>query len=327
LNKSNYQRSCEDFVHIPTAPIAYWISNNILDVFRSEKSLGEFIDPRQGMATTDNDRFLRVWAEIDFNSISMNGSGELSKWFLYNKGGEYRRWYGTGIHVVDYAKNGAELIELVRQKYPRISDPEFVIKNRAYYFREGITWTDISLLVSARWLPSGYIFDAAGPVAFSNDKTTQLFTLSFLNSILCTTMRPVLNPSLHFTLGDLANLPYPSKAYRSWTPDVPEECIRIAKADWDSSEISWDFHSLPIIRHKAITLQRSQEATDVEQKERFRRMKELEEGNNRLFIEAYGLQAELSPEVPDDQIALYRPDRAEDIKRLLSYVIGCAMGR
>ena len=139
-----------------------------------------------------------------------------------------------------------------------------------------------------------------------------------------------LNPTLEFQTGDIGILPvlWDQIAFvQSKIEAIVDDSIDLCRQDWDSFETSWDFQTLPVLQHKAVTLQQSQETADAECLARFTRMKQLEEENNRLFIAAYGLQDELSPEVPDEQITLYRPDRAEDVKRLLSYIIGCAMGR
>ena len=149
-NNNMYRASFADFGAIPGSPIVYWSSDQIKTIFRESDTVGEHLDIRQGMATTDNNRFLRVWSEISLNRIGFNFatpedavSSEFS-WFPFNKGGESRRWYGNIEHVVHYELGGEVLIDLVTQKYPRISDPEFVIKNRKYYFRECISWSDIT---------------------------------------------------------------------------------------------------------------------------------------------------------------------------------------
>lgn len=328
-NGSVFNRNVEDFALIPSSPIAYWITERMLSLFRDEPSLSEVANPRQGMSTTDNETYLRLWPELSFESIGLASLREGKEWFPYNKGGEYRRWYGNQTHVVRYANNGEDLVKFVREKYPRISDPEFVIKNRNYYFKEGVSWTDISLLVSARWLPPGSIFDAAGPVAFFSDPQIQLFILSFLNTNLVAECRQILNPSLHFTLGDFSNLPYPKKAFNNWNPALVKECIRFAIEDCRNSEACWDFRDLPLLRQglKEETLAASWQNWKAQCDEAIRRMQELETENNRLFINAYGLQDELTPEVPEDQITLARADARKDMAAFLSYAVGCMMGR
>ena len=170
------------------------------------------------------------------------------------------------------------------------------------------------------------MFDATGHSAFFSDERTELLCLGLANTKVIGELVKALNPSVHFHVGYFRCLPYLVHV-SDQVLDIVRDAVRLARLDWNSFETSWDFQSLSVLQHKAATLQQSQEAADAECLARFRQMKELEEENNRLFIEAYGLQDELSPEVPDDQITLYRPDREEDIKRLISYAIGCMMGR
>jgi hypothetical protein len=193
--------------------------------------------------------------------------------------------------------------------------------------KDGITRTDITAAINTfRILESGDIPSTSGPAVYSDDaQDVVLSFLAFLNCKIASMLLQVINPTLHVNPQDVLNLPLPDSKLRS-TAAVARELVAAARADWDSFEMSWGFQGLSLIQ-RGITVQRSQEAADAECHTRFARMKELEEANNRLFIDAYSLQTELSPEVSDDQITLNRPDREEDIKRLLSYAIGCMMGR
>ena len=347
-----HNRTVANFDRIPGKPIAYWATNRIVSLFETEESMSTVAVAKQGMATTDNTYYLRHWAELSVTDIVFpNGERGSKFWFPYNKGGDFRRWYGPGNNVVRYTNDGEDLIEMVRAKYPRISDPEFVIKNRAYYFREGVTWTDISLLVSARYLPPGYIFDTAGPMAFFRDEQSMLLALSFLNTHLSAQYRQILNPSLHFTLGDFEKLPFPRLASNARVERDMHRCIEITHLDWDAYERSWDFQSLPILTASsdpAATLESSYVAWIEQNKDIITEMKRLEEENNRLFIDAYGLADELTPEVPIEQITLtmnpaYRYPgtkkkpltederwarfRQDTMKELISYAVGCMFGR
>lgn len=154
-----------------------------------------------------------------------------------------------------------------------------------------------------------------------------MLALGLLNSHVMGSLSRILNPTVHFNLNDFEKLPLTRNLDQSQILPLATSAVGIAQEDWDSFETSWDFRVLPALKHQTALLQQSQEAADVECQARFRRMKELEEENNRLFIDAYGLQDELSPDVPDEQITLYRPNREEDIKRLVSYAVGCMMGR
>jgi hypothetical protein len=221
--------------------------------------------------------------------------------------------------VVNWQDDGRELSEF---------RPKAVIRNPSYYFRPSISWSDVTVSNNAfRYYGPGFIFDACAHSAFADNRQRMLALLAYLNSSFVGTLAKLLNPTMHFHVGYFNKLPYP--VVNNSLPLIPlaESAVQLAKEDWDSFETSWDFQTLPVLRQRAATLAQSQATADAEALTRFQRMKQLEEENNRLFIDAYGLQDELSPEVPDDQITLARPDREEDIKRLISHTIGCMMGR
>ena len=324
----------DDFKKIPGSPIAYWLNNNIYNFFKNSPNICTVSDPRQGMATTDNSTYLRSWHEITFEKFGVNyenanlGNKNGCYWFPYNKGGDLRRWYGNQHYVVRYENNGQELIDLVTSKYPKISDPEFVIKNRKYYFRESITWTDLtSSMLSARYQPKGSIFDVSGHSTFIVDKKVQKIILAFLNSKLGYELSRVLNESFHFQVGDYKKLPYPEKLENLIHEDNINKLIKISKFDWNCYETSWDFTQNPIIRTQQPNLEQAFNTWRQQNADAVTEMKRLEEENNKLFIDAYGLQNELTPDVPDAQITLTRADREKDSQRLVSYALGCMMGR
>ncbi len=324
----------DDFKKIPGSPIAYWLNNNIYNFFKNSPNICTVSDPRQGMATTDNSTYLRSWHEITFEKFGVNyenanlGNKNGCYWFPYNKGGDLRRWYGNQHYVVRYENNGQELIDLVTSKYPKISDPEFVIKNRKYYFRESITWTDLtSSMLSARYQPKGSIFDVSGHSTFIVDKKVQKIILAFLNSKLGYELSRVLNESFHFQVGDYKKLPYPEKLENLIHEDNINKLIQISKFDWNSYETSWDFTQNLIIRTQQLNLEQAFHTWQQQNADAVAEMKRLEEENNKLFIDAYGLQDELTPDVPDAQITLTRADREKDSQRLVSYALGCMMGR
>ena len=324
----------DDFKKIPGSPIAYWLNNNIYNFFKNSPNICTVSDPRQGMATTDNSTYLRSWHEITFEKFGVNyenaklGNKNGCYWFPYNKGGDLRRWYGNQHYVVRYENNGQELIDLVTSKYPKISDPEFVIKNRKYYFRESITWTDLtSSMLSARYQPKGSIFDVSGHSTFIVDKKVQKIILAFLNSKLGYELSRVLNESFHFQVGDYKKLPYPEKLENLIHEDNINKLIKISKFDWNCYETSWDFTVNPIIYTQQPNLEQAFNTWQQQNADAVAEMKRLEEENNKLFIDAYGLQDELTPDVPDEQITLTRADREKDSQRLVSYALGCMMGR
>jgi type II restriction/modification system DNA methylase subunit YeeA len=337
FESKNYMSSSEDFKKIPGETIAYWIGKGLLLAFAADEPL-ELLSPTKiGMRTGENVRFLRRWFEVPWISIGIGFKDAVSaqqsgkKWFPYNKGGEFRKWYGNNEYVVNWENDGEEIKTETRRKYPQLGDNlGWKITNEPYYFKQSITWSFVSSsYFGVRTSTDGFLFDVGGSSTFPSPGF--YYTVAgFLCSTVCFEALKCLNPTLNFQVENVASLPLP----RSFiTPIVTQvelvakSAVNLSKADWDSLETSWDFQALPVVRHKAATLQQSQESADVECLVHFARMKELEEENNRLFIEAYGLQDELSPEVPDEQTTLCHPDRGEDIKRLISYAIGCMMGR
>ena len=319
-----YQASTDDFKKIPGSPIAYWVSDNVHRIFQKFPPIGD--RAKKGLTTGDNDRFLRLWYEVSKNKTSF---AEGRKWFPSPKGGNFRKWFGNHEFVVNWENDGFEIKNFVDENGKLRSRPQ----NVSFYFREGVTWNDISAsFFSARYVPPDFIFNASGPMIFGGEIDAQL---CFLNSTVNHLILSFLSPTFHFEVGSIALIPM--------IDDAPEACreiakktIALARADWDSFETSWDFTRLPILDFRFWIETYGRAPASVEEAyhcwerlchERIQRMQELETENNRLFIDAYGLQDELSPEVPLDQITLARPDREADIKRLLSYVVGCMMGR
>lgn len=326
----NYLASARLFTRVPGNPIAYWLSPRMFDVFASPSKLGDVADARMGLATGNNDKYVRLWHECARDRISFQSSGRSDaqasgkRWFPYLKGGLFRKWYGNNEYVVDWLSDGHEL-QTARHSTGRIWAHNF---NLDHIFRDSITWSDVtSGLLSVRFNETGFLFDGSGTCAFFDSQEVKLAVLGYLNTPLANSISKVLNPTVHFQTGDFRNVPFDASIVTDRRLELVREAVSMAKQDWDSFETSWDFRCLPILEQSRSTVRASQNAADNACHECFRRMKDLEEENHLLLLEAFGLQDELSPEVPDDQITLHRPDRAEDIKRLLSYVIGCIMGR
>ena len=322
----------DDFKKIPGSPIAYWASKRMRECFKDGTTLGELAEPRVGLQTGDNNRFLRSWYEVGFQKVGLGYvSREIAKdsrmkWFPYNKGGEYRRWYGNNQFLVNWESDGIEIRNFTDDTGYLRSRPQGL----DFIFRPALTWSFISSsFFAVRCSDTGFLFDVAGSSAFPPDEWRKCIA-GFLCSSIAFDMMKVMNPTMNFQVGNVAALPILKEKVlgQKQTIDVVvQQAVQIACTDWDSFETSWDFKNLPVLQQQSQTLAKSQEAANAECIARFAEMKQLEEENNRLFINAYDLQDELSPEVPDDQITLHRPDREQDIKRLISYAIGCMMGR
>lgn len=317
-----------DFARLPGSPLAYWASHAVRHAFERYERLGSQAQPRQGLASSDDGRFLRLWHEVSVQSCNFSAKSHEDakasgkKWFPFLKGGEYRKWYGNLQHVINWHNEGEEVVDFAASLY---GSPTRTIKNMPFYFRGGITWSLISGgAASFREFPTGCIIGHKGPGIFTDAENAGPLLL-FLNSCATRRLLEVLSPTLGFEVGHLQNLP--AHLPDGETEAIAAELVGIHRLDWNSHETSWGFEQLPLCNGRDCTVQASFERAAADRQRRISRARELEEQSNRLFIDAYGLQDELSPEVPDDQITLYQPDRAEDIRRLLSYAFGCMMGR
>ncbi|MEN9898795.1 MAG: hypothetical protein RLZZ66_2444 [Pseudomonadota bacterium] len=320
----------DDFKKISGSPVAYWVGDKVRDIFENSPALSEVADARQGLATTDNDRFLRLWHEIDINRIGFGfaNSSEAQKsgfkWFPYNKGGAFRKWYGNQDFVVNWENDGEEIKDNILRKYTYLKTPDFVAKNQTYYFRAGITWSALSSSsISMRIYDEGMIFADKGQGLFVLNDENKHIVLGLMNSNVVNKLLKAISPTLDFHSGYILKLPFVEPKENS---DI-KTAVSLAKTDWNNYETSWDFTENPLIRQKQPTLKAAFEQWQTQNRAAFDEMKRLEEENNRLFIEAYGLQDELTPDVPEEQITLVRADLEKDSARLISYAIGCMMGR
>jgi type II restriction/modification system DNA methylase subunit YeeA len=344
-----YRVSASDFKKIPGSPIAYWVSERVWKVFENGTVLKSVGDTRQGMATSDNERFLRFWHEINItksyltakNRDEAKQSGK--KWFPYNKGGDYRKWYGNIGYVVNWENDGEELINYASYLYGSATR---TIKSISEYFKPCISWSKISSgNMAMRYYPAGSLFDVAGCCIFSESKRDLVFLLGFCNTVIARFFLGTISPTLNFEAGQIAKLPL-IKVKKEELINLPKELIKYSKIDWNSYETSWDFSTLPLLDREL--RQSTLEATYKELRSRWQdmtlEMKRLEEENNRIFIEAYGLQDELTPDVPLEEITLtcnprYRYGNkkteeelealllADTMREFISYAVGCMFGR
>jgi len=320
----------DDFKKIPGSPIAYWASEDILKIFNSFDKLSLLVKTREGLTTGSNEKFLRLWQEVDLNNIGFNITNNneayqsQKKFFPYIKGGEFRRWSGNREYIVNWYNDGEEVKNLIDSDTGRIRSHNY---NGQYGFQSGFTWSGISSgTFAVRFVPSGYMFDAKGPMGFIIDKFNSKKILAFLNSSITNHFIRMLAPTMDFKLGHILNLPIIKDSYN--TLDIlVEKAIDLSTYDWNSYETSWDFAQNPIIRTQQPKLEQAFNTWQQQNADAVAEMKRLEEENNKLFIDAYGLQDELTPDVPDEQITLTRANREKDSQRLVSYAIGCMMGR
>jgi type II restriction/modification system DNA methylase subunit YeeA len=329
-----YHASAADFKKIPGSPLAYWVSQNVISIFSKSKPLSNFAEIGKGLDTGDNNQFLRLWFETQAKS---------NHWVACQKGGPFRKWYGNNEHVINWANNGEELIKFSGSN----------LRNSHNYFKSGLSWTRVSSSNTAfRFFPKGQIFESTGPCLFPT--MLSLYDIAgFLNSKVTLSLLRFLAPTLDFQSGHISSIPI---AELNWNllgiKNRSSCCIIIAQKDWDSYETSWDFTSLPLLNpdYRQQTLKTTYQKLRAHWREMTMEMQRLEEENNHIFIEAYGLQDELTPEVPLNEITLtcnphyrYGVEECEagsekweamearllkdTMKEFVSYAVGCMFGR
>ncbi|MGE4593706.1 BREX-1 system adenine-specific DNA-methyltransferase PglX [Alcaligenes sp.] len=332
-------------LEIPGQPISYWLSPQILDLFKTNKNLGEVAPPKHGMSTGNNARFLKYWFEVDISKCHFNAGSKKEcieskkKWFPYNKGGAFRKWYGNRDLLINYQFFGQD----IKAGYIDGSNSGARILNENYFFKENITWADVTAGPSSfRYTPHGSIFDGRGSCLFSESYLYNI--LGILNSKAAKGILSALNPTFVTTIGDLGKLPIVD----AQNEQLIERAVKITQNDWDSLEVSWDFTTLPLLNPDyewcQPTLKANYQKLHAHWREVTLETQRLEEENNRIFIEAYGLQDELTPEVPLKEITLtcnphyrYGGDKTEEeleallladtMREFISYAVGCMFGR
>lgn len=326
-----YETDESNFSKIPSSSIAYWASQNVVTAFLNGKRLGDISKPRQGMATTNNNRFLRLWHEVSYNNIgfglkSIEETVCDKKWFPYNKGGDFRKWYGNNDYVVNFKNKGEEVCSYI-DATSAVNSKGRVI-NREHYFHECISWSLISSSnIAFRYKPNGFIFDVAGMSCFASHELL-LYLLGLNNTLVVRKLLSTLAPTINFQAGDIANIPV--------IFDISEEekinalvtqNIELEQQEWNDFEMSWDFKNNPLICNGINTVSMAFKSWSKECDERFNQLKVNEEELNRIFIDIYGLQDELIPEVEDKDVTVRKADLQRDIKSLISYSVGCMFGR
>lgn len=323
-----YESSQDNYSDIPDSPIAYWLSDKFIRAFREGTLLGSIADSKQGLATADNNRFLRLWEEVDINNVKLDATNfdeanqSHRKWFPYNKGGDFRRWYGNNDYLVNWANDGYEIKHIFDEKGKLRSRPQ----NLEYMFRPSASWSLVSSGAAAfRYKPAGHLFDIGGMSFFS--KNNLLYLLALSNTKIVYEVLRVLAPTINFQCGDIANIPvFFDEGKRSIIERIASDCISISKVDWDSFETSWDFKVHPLVQ-RVSTIEEAFDNWEKACDHRFNSLKANEEQLNKLFIDIYGLGDELSPDEDDKEVSVRKADLKRDIESLLSYAVGCMFGR
>lgn len=320
-----------DFAKIPGSAIAYWVSDKFLNLFVNFSSIEKSYSFKHGMSTGNNNAFLRIWYECNFIKTCFNylnredalNSG--NKWFPCQKGGAFRKWYGNNTFLLNYYKNGLEMSTLKEKGL----NPGFRHDNPSFYFQEGITWSTVSSSsLSMRYVPQGFIFESKGSMSFKKSLYSLYSGLGFLNSKIADYFLKIICPTLDFHEGPVSKLPFSTQNLVIELVEITvKRIITISRQDWDNFETSWNFQTHPLLLHNTKHLSEAFNIWQSKSETAFRELQRLEEENNRYWIDAYELQDELTPEVPDNQITIRRADLNKDIRSLISYAIGCIMGR
>jgi hypothetical protein len=347
-----FGKSCllqSELSKIPGSPIAYWASENIRGLF--EKGLlDDAASTRLGMATADNSKFLRLWGEVSFdkscrNALSREQAAQSqARWFPYQKGGEFRKWDGNRDYFVDWEADGKRIQSFKDEKTGKVRSHNY---NLDFVFKSGVTWSALTSGKTSARKSSYSLFDNAGSSLFTKEGYSSEAVMAFVNSCVMTAVFPLISPTLNYQPGDISKLPASFEAILQQHLQAPTmTLVSIAKSDWDAYETSWDFTTLPLLQpdHRAETMEHSYTTLLSHWQGMTEEMQRLEEENNRIFIDAYGLQDELTPEVPLAEITLtcnpaYRYGgnasdadretrlRADTVAEFLSYAVGCMFGR
>ena len=350
----------DNFSKIPGAPVAYWISDRLINAFTG-KTINDFGFAGIGMRTGDNNRFLRFWYEVAITNVLIGCKSREEqiesqcRWIPYNKGGDYRKWYGNNEYVVNWLNDGVEIKENTKKVYPYLGDDlGWKISNEPYYYKPGITWSGVTISKNSfRSYGYGFIFDSGANGYFPYDASMQFVLLAYLNNCVAQYVLNVINPTINTGAGTVKKVPIilpNEERTRIRIDDLAKECIGQSQIDWDSFETSWDFKVHPVV-HWSRNLGDATFIADTmnnyysykpgvhctvelcymlwqgECNERFKELKANEEELNRIFIDIYGLQDELTPEVADKDVTVRKADWGRDIRSLVSYAVGCMLGR
>lgn len=340
LAESKCEQSKENFTKIPGNPIAYWASEAVYSAYQNNLSLGSIAAPRKGNSTSDNSRFLRLWYEVNYLDIRFCCKELIreetieKRWYPYNKGGGYRKWYGFKEYLIDWYDDAAAIRAIKTA----------VIANYQYFMKPGLTWSTLaSKDFSIRWFDEGYIFDNGGCCIFELGEK-RAYICALLNSAVFKYIFGQLNPTLNFQSGEVAKFPVIYKK-TNMISEIALECVELSEMEYNSFETSWDFRKHPLVPtadeweeqrqsqfantrvEKFSRLAWHYDKWEQECQYRFNQLKANEEELNRIFIDIYGLKDELTPKVEDKDVTVRLADKKRDIKSLISYAVGCMFGR
>ncbi len=323
--ENKYSIRQENLTDIPGSPIAYWINDKALEAFEGRK-LGDVTEPRMGLTTGKNEKYLRLWFEVNHRDIGFGMSRDIAKqsllrWFPYDKAGDYRKWFGNRSYIVDWYNDGYEMQTTMHPDGKRIWAHNF---NLEYNFREHISWNDVVLKdLSFRFFEDGFLFDSAAATTFVNPEDKYVI-LAYLNSFMVNELAKLLNPTVHFKLGDYSKLPYSSEWSKEELESLVIENIDLAREDWNHFELSWDFKKHPLIGGTKIEEQYNDFCVICEAARE--KMYENENMINKYFSSFYGLKYD-EKMLDKESVTYSKADERREVLRLISYAVGCMFGR
>lgn len=341
--ENRYMVVQDNFTKIPGSPVAYWVSDKALQNYKIGKLMGEIAAPCAGLATGDNNIFQRIWYEVSYDNIGFGVKdcsetlNRKEKWYPCNSGGEYRKWSTDDIMIVNW-KNDGEEIRNFRNKSGKIASRP---QNTQRYFKRGLTWNKLSTVhFAVKYKKEGYIFDDTSRSAFPQEGIELFYLVGVLCSCVSSHYLEVLNPTMSFTNGDIIRIPvcFCNDEKRKCINKIVESNVIISKSDWDSFELSWNYKKHPLVKLAKKTIYKNNEKSSYrivdaffwwenECNTRFHNLKANEEELNRIFIDIYGLQDELTPGVEDKDITVRKADLGREIRSFISYAVGCMFGR
>ena len=326
-DKNRFYKNQRDFENIPGKPIAYWVNENLLNIFNTGSELRNFADPRQGMSTSDNKRFLREWFEVEFSKIGFNYENSINndkKWYPYNKGGSYRKWWGNQELIINYENDGFEIKEHAKKLY---KTPSRTIKSMDKYFKKCISWSSVSSgNIAFRYYPKGFIFDVAGSSVFIEDDKLFNYIFGFLNSSISQEILDLISPTINYSVGYIKLMPIIYNSfYKKEIDHFVEENINICKNDWNNYEISWNFIKHPILMMKSKNISESFEIWEKYKLNQFNLLKSNENELNKIFSEIYYMEHDAY--IDDKHISIVLANYELDMKSFISYAVGCMFGR
>ncbi|WP_154642015.1 BREX-1 system adenine-specific DNA-methyltransferase PglX, partial [Enterococcus faecium] len=328
-----YSTNQDNFKKIPGMPIAYWASDNVITDFAQGKLTNDVADAKQGLATGNNNKFLRYWFEVEFNKIKFDAKTledakkSRKKWFPTTKGGRFRKWYGNNEYVVNWENDGDEIKNYVNENGKLKSRPQ----NLNYYFKKGITWSTLSSGQVSFRLQNQAIFETKGSVLFSKDITDFEEIFGYVNSKLVNHFLTFISPTLDYHEGPMGKLPFlkvTSERKLKKIREKVDENIDIARKDYNALETSYEFRRNILLSYMfKKDLSEAFNCLSRQLVNQFNTLKSNEEELNDIFINHYSLEKELTKEVQDEYISARLPDKAREIKDFISYSIGCIFGR